>query len=340
MKTYRYSDAPLEIHGLPYYERDRKLERVPDDVLEKLLAENPTSGIKSLGKRCPGARVCMRSDTKKFTVRLEMASISPDVGMAIFDCQAINVMVGSHTNARFLGLVNPPNYDTPKAEKTFLKSGEMEDIVLWFPRNERVVTIEIDVEDDATVLAPTPYRYPPMLYYGSSITEGGCCCRMTNVYNALISSDLDVDFYNYGFSGSARGELALADAIADIPMSIFVYDYDHNAPSVEHLQKTHEPFFCRIREKNPDLPVIMVTRPSYIPSSDTDRRAEVIYATYRNAVNAGDKNVWFVDGREFFGNRAALCSCDNCHPNDLGFYFMAEKIKPIVREILESRYAK
>lgn len=340
MKTYKYNSKPLELHGLPFYEKNHLLNRLPADTVEKLKTENPTSEILYLHKRCPGARICFRTNSKQFTVRMELASISPDLGMSIYDCQSINVMIGPHKTARFAGLVYPKNYDTLTAEKTFTKSDEMEDITLFFPRNEPVKNIEIEVEEDALVEAPTPYKYPPILFYGSSITEGGCCCRVTNAYNALISADLDVDYYNYGFSGNALGELSLADCIAEIPMSIFVYDYDHNAPTAEHLKKTHEPFFRRIREKNPDLPVIMISRPSYTDSSDADIRVGIIRETYENAINSGDKNVYFVDGRTFFGDKGALCSCDNCHPNDLGFYMMAEKIKPVVKSILEERYGK
>lgn len=340
MKTYRYTDSPLEVHGLPFWNENHLLERLPAKTLESLKAENPGSGVLNLQKRCPGARICFRTNAKRFTVRMELETISPDVGMSIFACQAINVMIGPHKTARFAGLVNPPDYNTLKAERTFSKSDETEDITLFLPRNEPVKNIEIEVDDDAIVESPTPYRYPPILFYGSSITEGGCCCRMTNAYNALISSDLDVDYYNYGFSGSARGEMALADCIADIPMSIFVYDYDHNAPTPEHLKRTHEPFFKRIREKNPDLPVIMITRPVYVGSQDADIRADIIRETYENAKKAGDKNVYFIDGRKFFGDRGALCSCDDCHPNDLGFYLMAQAIEPTVKAILEEKYGK
>ena len=44
-------------------------------------------------------------------------------------------------------------------------------------------------------------------------------------------------------------------------MSLFVYDYDHNAPDAAWLARTHEPFFRIIRESRPDLPVVMLTRP-------------------------------------------------------------------------------
>lgn len=340
MKTYKYTDAPLEVHGLPFFGENHLLRRLPERAVEQLKAENPDSGVLSLHKRCPGARICFRTNAKRFTVRMELETISPDVGMSIFACQAINVMIGPHKTARFAGLVNPPDYNTLTAQRSFSKSGETEDITLFLPRNEPIKNVEIEVDDDALVEAPTPYRYPPILFYGSSITEGGCCCRMTNAYNALISSELDVDYYNYGFSGSARGELSLADCIADIPMSIFVYDYDHNAPTPEHLKRTHEPFFKRIREKNPDLPVIMISRPVYVGSEDADIRAGIIRETYENAKECGDKNVYFIDGRKFFGDKGALCSCDNCHPNDLGFYLMAEAIKPTVKRILEEKFGE
>ncbi len=329
MKTYKYCDAPLEVHGLPFFAENGKLERIPAEERAKF----PLLGF--LGRRCPGARVCFRTNAAEFTVRLELETLTPDVGMAIFACQAINVMIGERKTARFAGLVNPPSYDVKTAEKTFRKSSDMEDITLFLPRNEIIASVEISVPDGAKVEAPTPYAHGTVLYYGSSITEGGCCQRMTNAYNAIISTDLDCDYYNYGFSGSARGELEMADLINRIEMSVLVYGYDHNAPTVEHLKNTHEPFFKRIREAHPDLPVIMVTRPTYHADSDADARAEVIYATYKNAVDSGDERVWFIDGREFFGDKAPMCSCDDCHPNDLGFYLMAEKIKPYVENALK-----
>ncbi|MBQ2709949.1 MAG: hypothetical protein IJF67_16870, partial [Clostridia bacterium] len=70
-----------------------------------------------------------------------------------------------------------------------------------------------------------------------------------------------------------------------------------------------------------------------------DRRRAVIRKTYDNAVARGDKNVWFIDGESFFGDiDRELCTCDRCHPNDLGFYRMAAVVEPVVKAILEARY--
>lgn len=321
------------MHGLPFYSQNGLLERVPAEVRAKL------PSLEFLGRRCPGARICFRTNATEFTVKLELETLSPDVGMSIFACQAINVLIGDRPSARFAGLVNPPDYNTKAAQKTFYKNNETEDVTLFLPRNEIIANVELSFPDDALVEAPTPYKYDPILFYGSSITEGGCCCRMTNVYNAIISNRLNVDYYNYGFSGSAKGEPEMAELIASIPMSIFVYDYDHNAPSAEHLAATHEPFFRIIRAAHPNLPVIIMSKPDFDYSPDNAKRRDIIRATWEHALAEGDNNVYFIDGQSLFGEvDRHYCTCDCCHPNDLGFYRMAEVVEPVVANVLAKLY--
>ena len=114
-------------------------------------------------------------------------------------------------------------------------------------------------------------------FYGSSITQGGCASRSSNSYCALVSRWLDSDFYCLGFSGGAMGEPWMAEYISQLPMSCFVYDYDHNAPSPDYLRQTHRPFLQTILDKNPALPVIAMSRPyPNLPGTDSERR-EMIY---------------------------------------------------------------
>ncbi len=327
MKTYKYCDAPIEVHGLPFWNETHKLERIPDSDIGKF----PKLGF--LGKRCAGARIKFRTNSPSFKIKMELKTLKPDVGMSIFACQSIVVMLGSGQNDYFYGLLSPNSYDMKTVEKTFKKSPSMEDVTLWLPRNEHIEDIEIEIEDDAKIESPTPYAHGPVLYYGSSITEGGCCTLPINAYNAVVSNELNCDFYNYGFSASAFGEIEMAELICRTDMKVFVMDYDHNAPTLEHLKETHEPFFKYIRERKPNLPIIIASAPVYSKNAGKER-AEVIYNTYRNAVDAGDKLVWFIDGREYFGNMAKRCSVDSCHPNDLGFDLMAKKFKPVVEEAL------
>lgn len=326
MKDFNVHTSPLKVYGVPNFEKNGILERVPRAVREQV------PSLDYLGRRTPGARLAFRTDSQHFELRIRFESINPDIGMSLFACQSANVYV----DGRYLGLARPDNYTQPLAVGKFTKDRAMQDVMIYLPRNEIICDIVVSIDDDARLEAPTPYKHPmPVIFYGSSITEGGCCSRPANAYNALLSRWLDFDYVNLGFSGAGKGELAIADYINTLDKCAFVYDYDHNAPSVEHLAATHEPFFRRIREHSPELPVLMLTKPDADFDPDAGKRRDIIRATYEHAVAAGDKRVWFIDGATYYGDADRdACSADTCHPNDLGMYRMAQTIRPVMEEIL------
>ena len=331
MKTYSCRQKPIRVYGLPEFEKTGELRRLPDEVIKEV------QSLAHLGRRAMGGRVRFRTDSPKITVNVKLETLAPDRAMSIYSCQSVYVFEGCGEDSRYLGIAFPVNYEQKEYSATFNKSEGMEDITVWLPRNELISELSVSIEDDAEICEPTPYRYEkPIVFYGSSITECGSASSVFNGYNSIVASHLDSNFVNLGFSGSAKGELAMAEYIKSLDMSIFVYDYDHNAPNVEHLESTHETFFLRIREANPDLPVVMMTRPAVVYGEDEKKRREVVRKTYNDAVNRGDKNVYFIDGETFFGEKDRyLCTVDKIHPNDLGFYRMACVVEPVIRGILE-----
>ena len=132
----------------------------------------------------------------------------------------------------------------------------------------------------------------PVIFYGSSITHGAAASRPGNTYEAFISQKYNLNYINLGFAGRARGEREMAQYIAGREMSVFVCDYDHNAPNAEHLKATHYPFYEVIREKYPEIPYIMITKPDFRrnPQANAVRR-DIIKASYEKARANGDRNV-------------------------------------------------
>lgn len=321
-------NSPISVHGIPFYNKTGMLERLPKDLREKY----PKFG--KLGRACAGARLRFMTNTKKLYVKMCLENVAIDKGMALWSSASINV----YADEKYVGHAYPKDYSTKFIEGEFVLDGKYHDITIFFPRNEVVWDIDIAIDDDADIRMATPYKYEkPILYYGSSITEGGCCSKPGNAYNACISRWLDADYYNMGFSGSAQGELDVCDYLNTIEKSIFVMDYDYNAPSPEFLKETHEPFFKRIREHDKNVPVVFISRPNpERDPEDTDKRFEVIKQTYENAKASGDENVYLIDGRTLFGtvDREA-CTADGIHPNDLGMFRMAEVIAPVIKTILD-----
>ena len=129
----------------------------------------------------------------------------------------------------------------------------------------------------------------------------------------------------------------MAEYIGNLDMSIFVYDYDHNAEEAEYLAETHERMFKIIREMQPDLPIIMASAADSM-FGEIEARRSVIKTTYANAIATGDKNVYFIDGRDIYKPVGrSLCTVDHIHPNDLGFYMMANAFGDVIEKILAER---
>ena len=114
-------------------------------------------------------------------------------------------------------------------------------------------------------------------------------------------------------------------------------DYDHNAPNLEHLEKTHYPFYKHIRDALPDIPIIFVSMPDYYRDvAANEPRLQAIKNTYLKSIEEGDKLTDFIDGRTLFSDEDRdACTVDGCHPNDLGFYRMAKTIYPVVKKFIK-----
>ena len=62
----------------------------------------------------------------------------------------------------------------------------------------------------------------------------------------------------------------------------------------------------------------------------------MIRATYERAVSEGDERVAMMDSKELFGDcEADACVVDTDHPNDLGFYRMADALFPYLKALIE-----
>ena len=336
MKLFECKDAPIRVFGLMNFYKNGSMMRLPEEMMEKM------PQLRQFGSRSTGGRICFRTNTKNLYVKLVSQTFIRDYAATQIASSGVDIYMGDRTQGIYIGSVFPTGWrgtDPNRSEKNLELDGKMQDFTIYMPKNEILENVYIGIDDDAEIEAPTPYRNEkPVIFYGSSITEGGCAGRVGNAYNAALSRQLNMDYINFGFSGSAKGEPEMAEFIASLPMSIFVMDYDYNAPDVEHLEKTHEPFFKIIREKNPDLPIIMMSNPNYkIKREESEARLAVIRKTYENAIANGDKNVYLISGENFYTDYDPYaCTVDLIHPNDCGFYHMTKEIRKTFEPIFDA----
>ena len=322
LKFYDIKEEPFKVYGV--FHDGERYRRIADDV-----AKTVSDGVHYGVKYTAGGRVRFRTNSPFIAIHYK-GEMGKMPHFAFTGSCGFDIYFGTKYEASFV-----PPMDKQKGYESIITSGkwEMREVTINFPLYSFVEELYIGLDENAIVEAPTPYRIEkPVVFYGSSITQGGCASRPGTCYEPYITRRFDCDHINLGFSGNARAEKEIAEYIAGLDMSLFVYDYDHNAPDVEHLEATHERMFRIIREKNPDLPVIMMSRPKYYISGYEPLRLEIIKKTYENAIANGDKNVYFIDGRDLCKICGHEGTVDNCHPTDLGFFAMAQTLGDFIEE--------
>ncbi len=326
---YNCLEAPFKVYGLilPTQEEPRFM-RLPQAVADRV-----SKGVSGLACHTAGGRVRFATDSKTVAIRVKM-------------CRITRLPHFSLTGSAGLDLYSQDGYCN-----TFVPPQEMEDgfttavvrkeeglknLTIHFPLYSGVTSLEIGLEPGCTLLEAPEYRITtPVVYYGSSVTQGACASRPGCSYENAITRRLECDHVNLGFSGSAMAEDEMIKYLAGLKMSAFVQDYDHNAPDPAHLEKTHYKLYKAIREAHPSLPIILISQLQDRLNAEKAQRREIIRETFEKARAAGDNNVWFLDGTQVMAQFGSGCGMtDTAHPNDLGFACMAKAVGDILEKVL------
>ncbi|MBQ7642712.1 MAG: hypothetical protein IJS67_02300 [Clostridia bacterium] len=331
---YGIPDKNFDLYGV-YYDSDGKIfRRFPEEVAEKMI---DGKNAKILAKHTSGGRLRFATDSSTIIIKATWQGLSMMQHMTLAGSSGFTLCEKSGKKEKYVSTVIP-GLDCDRGVKKEIRvvGGKMKNYVLYFPLYNGVDSLEIGLDKKAKIACGRKYKdKEPILFYGSSITQGGCASRPDNMYPALISKWNNVDFIDLGISGHAKAEEGIIEYLSGIKCSVFVYDYDHNADDAEYLSKTHYKLYEEFRKTHKDIPIIMVSSPNPERIDKDGKRVEVIRQSYLKAKESGDNNVYFIDGKTLFGKKdRGNCTIDGSHPTDLGFYRMATVINKVVKKFL------
>ena len=323
--TYFNADN-LSVHGV------KKIDGV-FRRMKYFIAQGISQQVAAISSECAGGRVRFITDSPYIAISVKYKAVAKVPNYSL----SATIGFDLYSKNRYIGCFVPPIdildgfesvLDIPSEEGNSLR-----EYTLNFPVCSEISELFIGIKKNCQLKKAPEYTISkPVVFYGSSITQGACASRPGNTYANMISRNLDCDYINLGFWGNAMGEEEMARYIANLDMSAFIYDYDYNAPTVEHLQATHEKMFQIIRKKNPTLPIIILSAPKYYLTKTDEKRVTVIERTYRNALANGDQYVRFISGKSILETVKDTALADNIHPGDSGFINMASFVGESLKE--------
>ena len=125
-----------------------------------------------------------------------------------------------------------PSYSLPSRHLS--NGNEMDtqpEYLLNLPLYDGIDSLRIGVNREAFISKPREnylLAQKPVVYYGTSIAQGGCASRPGMVFTGILSRALNRNFINLGFSGNGRIESAVGEAMCEVDAALFVIDCNPN----------------------------------------------------------------------------------------------------------------
>lgn len=309
-------------------------ERLPDSCEQ--VSRKP---LWQLGRNSAGLAIRFRSNSTTIKARWEtrnnfrMNHMTP-TGICGLDLYCLD---GEHWH--FAGSGRPSGKETTATLIKNMSPAERE-YLLYLPLYDGPLSLEIGIDSLATISQPAvdlPRREKPVLFYGTSILQGGCASRPGMAHTNILERRLQRECINLGFSGNGQLDMEIADLIATVDASMFVLDFVPNA-TVEQMDERAARFIGKIRRAHPDTPILLVEDPRFTTTWLDSKLAEEVREKnakigeiYRQLKSQGDKNLYFLSSERIIGTDDEAC-VDGIHFTDLGFMRYAEILYPILKK--------
>jgi len=327
-------DPRLAIRGLGWpaeARENRSFFRFP-----ARLAEGMPPNVQALAQCPAGVFIAFRSDAADLSVRLANVDTGGMNHMAISGSAGAELYMQEEGRWYPVGTAIPGNEH--RCFERVLTQGRprhLREFRLYLPLYKATEQVEIGFSPEAVVEpSPAPEGSRPTVFYGTSITQGGCASTTGSDFVSIVARMLGIETLNFGFSGNGKGEAVLAEALAGIDAEMFVLDYVANA-ALDLLDATLPEFIRILRTRHPSTPIVLLGMIGYhqfhwnfTRYDDAMARRDCVMRHYLACKAAGDGHLHFIDGHGLLAAGETGTSVDGVHPTSAGFLQMAERLAP------------
>lgn len=327
----------LPLEGRVFDDVDHYYDRMPSGI-----STNVNCGVRGMKHHTSGMMFRFRTDSKRLSFRW----VPYDRNLAM-----------DHMPSTGVSGIDVYRFDVSRGKWLYLSTGRIRDaevggnlVVPWrsgeacivnLPLYNGIRSFELGIDPEAKIEALGPRASgvdKPVVFYGTSITHGGCCSRPGLAFVNMIGRDLDVPVVGLGFSGSGVMEYELSDVIARIDASCYVLDClwnmasDPKAENTRSVERNYEPFIRNLRAKRPDVPIVMAGRCDVFCGAVTAQE-KFAKGLYEKLIAEGWKRLYFLPKNGMLGDDSEG-TVDGVHPNDIGMRHMADAYGEAVRRAL------
>ena len=299
--------------------KENRYDRLP--ISYKEIVRQP---VWDLSKSSAGLSIRFITNSTKLKVNWEVLNNfqmdhMPDTGI-----KGIDLYFKQGDNWQYINTGRPQGL---KNEYTLIENmnSQIKEFKVFLPLYDGIKNIEIGIDSSSFIKKSEKNFKKPIIFYGTSITQGGCASRPGMVHTNIISRKLDVEVINFGFSGNGRMEKPIAELISSVEPLFYLIECMPNMISPQNISERTIPLVDTIREKNPNTPIIFVdlfkssisilNEKTKIDNKEMD---DALRAQFNRMINLGYKNIYYLETPKITDtdNEGTV---DGVHFTDLGF---------------------
>ncbi len=325
----------IGLEGKGWEETGRPYDRIPASS-EGVIPP----AVWSLSHHSAGMAVRFVSDSPEISARWSVSSASLSMPhMPATGVSGLDLYAKDGDRWRWVAQGRPSQQIDNRARLVSGAPEGLHEYMIYLPLYNGTDKLEIGVKPGST-LAKGPNRIDsrPVVFYGTSITHGGCASRPGMAYPAILGQRLDRETINLGFSGNGKMEPEMGTLIAELDASVFVLDCLPNM-NAEMVTERVAPLVKILRAAHPDTPIVLVENIIYQNSwfyggGGHEAKNEALKKVYAQMLQDGVTGLSYVPCDDLLGDDG-LGTVDGTHPTDLGFFRQADALEGPIRAVLK-----
>ena len=311
--------------------KENKYDRLPASYKE--FVREP---VWNLSKNSAGLSIRFLSNSSVITAKWELLNNlsmdhMPDTGI-----KGIDLYFKNNDKWQYINTGRPAGF---KNEYKLVDnmSNEVREYKIFLPLYDGLKKIEIGIDNSSFIRKPEINEKKPIIFYGTSITQGACASRPGMAHTNIISRKLDRNVVNFGFDGNGRMEQSISELISESNPAFYVIECMPNMYPPNLVTSNTIPLVDSIRNKNPDTTIILVdlfTSPITVLDDNMNKLSKEmnnsLRTEYEKMIDNGYDNIIYLESRDALGSDFEG-TVDAIHFTDLGFTrysnFLIEKFK-------------
>jgi hypothetical protein len=314
------------------------LKESPYDRLPFSYKKHVRKPVWDLSKSSAGLSIRFISNSSRISAKWEVLNNNemnhmPDTGI-----KGIDLYYKTDKGWQYLATGRPQGL---KNEYNLIQNmtNEEREYKIYLPLYDGIKNIEIGIDENSFIRKGDINFKNTIVFYGTSITQGGCASRPGMIHTNIISRKLNVDVVNFGFSGNGRMEQPIGELISQMKPLFYVIECMPNMIEPQNITNNTIPLVDTIRKGNPDAPIIFVDLFDYSFSalnSNAKNKKEGMNAALKSEFekmqNKSYQNIFYVNSKNSIGSDMEG-TVDGVHFTDLGYMryssFLIDKFKEL-----------